>query len=115
MFTIRLLEQPDLQPMAAAFAELGWQKRASQSEVYLSVQEAGARVVLVAFLNGEFSGYVTIVWQSHFPAFCAQHIPEIVDFNVCHAFVAWEWVPACWMKLSAVWPKSARWWGWALG
>jgi GNAT superfamily N-acetyltransferase len=85
-FSIRLLETRDIAPIAAAFAELGWDKPASQYEKYLSEQEAGARVVLVAFLNGEFVGYVTLVWRSHYPAFREENIPEIVDFNVLPHF-----------------------------
>jgi GNAT superfamily N-acetyltransferase len=83
---IRLIQATDIQPIAAAFAELGWQKPASQYEQYLSEQQAGSRVVLVAWLNGEFSGYVTIVWRSHYPAFALAQIPEIVDFNVLPKF-----------------------------
>lgn len=86
MLTIRPLEQRDLQSIAAAFAELGWDKPASQYEKYLSEQETGARVVLVAFLNGEFAGYVTVCWRSHYPAFAISNIPEIVDFNVLPKF-----------------------------
>lgn len=84
--TLRLLDAQAIQPIAAAFAELGWDKPASQYEKYLSEQEAGDRVVLVALLNGEFAGYVTIVWRSHYPAFALEKIPEIVDFNVLPQF-----------------------------
>jgi len=82
MFAIRLLHAEDIEPIAAAFAKLGWHKSASQYEQYLSEQEAGLRVVLVSFLNGEFTGYLTILWRSHYSAFAAEKIPEIVDFNV---------------------------------
>jgi GNAT superfamily N-acetyltransferase len=85
-FSFRLLESGDIQLIAAAFAELGWDKPASQYQKYLSEQEAGARVVLVAFLNGEFAGYVTLVWRSDYPAFSQENIPEIVDFNVLPKF-----------------------------
>lgn len=86
MLTIRLLQSLDITPIATAFSELGWDKPASLYEKYLSEQEAGQRVVLVAFLNGEFAGYVTIIWQSHDPDFAIQNIPEIVDFNVLPKF-----------------------------
>jgi len=85
-FFIRLLEDGDIQPMAAAFAELGWDKPASQYEKYLSEQEAGQRVVLVAFAEDVFAGYVTICWQSHYPPFREADIPEIVDFNILPRF-----------------------------
>jgi GNAT superfamily N-acetyltransferase len=92
MLTIRILESTDIAPIAAAFAELGWDKPASQYEQYLSEQQAGQRVVLVAFSGVqnlpilEFAGYVTICWQSHYPAFAIDNIPEIVDFNVLPKF-----------------------------
>lgn len=80
--TIRLLESQDIEPIAAAFATLGWNKPASQYERYLAEQEAGERVIFVAFVNDDFAGYVTIVWHSHYPPFAQAHIPEVVDFNV---------------------------------
>jgi GNAT superfamily N-acetyltransferase len=89
---IRLLQSSDIQPIAAAFAELGWDKPASQYEQYLSEQEAGQRVILVAFSGLqnlpilEFAGYVTLCWQSHYPPFREANIPEIVDFNVLPKF-----------------------------
>ncbi|PKN90605.1 MAG: GNAT family N-acetyltransferase [Chloroflexi bacterium HGW-Chloroflexi-6] len=92
MLTIRLLQSSDIQPIAAAFAELGWNKPALQYEQYLSEQEAGQRVVLVAhsgvqnLQTWEFAGYVTICWQSHYPPFREANIPEIVDFNVLPRF-----------------------------
>jgi GNAT superfamily N-acetyltransferase len=82
IFSIRLLESTDIQPIAAAFDRLGWHKPASQYEKYLSEQDAGERVVLVALVDDVFAGYVTICWQSHYPPFREAGIPEIVDFNV---------------------------------
>jgi GNAT superfamily N-acetyltransferase len=79
---IRLLEAPDIEPIAAAFAAIGWNKPASQYRRYLTEQQRGERVVLVALLHGSFAGYVTIAWQSGYPPFRAASIPEIVDFNV---------------------------------
>lgn len=90
MLTIRNLLASDIQPIAHAFAALGWHKPAAQYERYLADQEAGVRAVLVAELSGEspggFAGYLTIIWQSHYPSFQAQRIPEIVDFNVLPQF-----------------------------
>lgn len=83
---IRLLETVDIEPIAAAFTALGWDKPASQYERYLAQQNSGDRVVLVALVDGHFAGYVTIVWQSHYPPFHAANVPEIVDFNVLPHF-----------------------------
>ncbi len=79
---VRLLELQDIEPVAAAFAALGWDKPASQYVRYLADQTAGERVVLVAFVDQQFAGYVTVRWHADYPAFRAADIPEIQDFNV---------------------------------
>jgi len=79
---IHLLRKTDIQEIAAAFAALGWDKPASQYERYYAEQAAGERVVLVARLDKVFAGYTTIVWESPYPLFWKDKIPEIVDFNV---------------------------------
>jgi GNAT superfamily N-acetyltransferase len=83
---IRPLEARDIQPIADAFAALGWDKPAPQYERYLAEQTAGERPVLVAFLDGVFAGYVTVKWRSHYPAFADANVPEIADFNVLPQF-----------------------------
>jgi GNAT superfamily N-acetyltransferase len=42
--------------------------------------------VFVAFVNGEFAGYLTICWHSLYEPFRKENIPEIVDFNVLPKF-----------------------------
>lgn len=79
---VRPMEAADVQPIVAAFTAIGWNKPASQYERYLAEQERGERVVLVAFLDDAFAGYLTIVWQSGYAPFRAAGIPEIMDFNV---------------------------------
>lgn len=79
---IRRLEQHDIQPIADAFALLGWNKLASQYERYLAEQNAGTRIVLVALVDDLFAGYVTIHWLPQTAAFRDSGIPEIQDFNV---------------------------------
>lgn len=79
---IRPLEAGDIQPIAAAFAALGWNKPLAQYARYLAEQEAGGRTVFVAFVDEAFAGYVTILWQSSYPPFAEANIPEIADFNV---------------------------------
>lgn len=80
--TLRALRAEDAEVIAAAFAAQGWRKPATQYLVYLRQQEAGTRDVLVAEVNDEFAGYVTIVWESDYLPFRAAGIPEIVDLNV---------------------------------
>jgi len=86
MVEIRPLRYDDIIPIAKAFADLGWNKPASQYEGYLSEQDSGQRLVLVANINENFAGYLTIVWESSYPPFRESGIPEIVDFNVLPKF-----------------------------
>lgn len=80
---IRLLWASDIPEIAAAFKALRWNKPAAQYERYLAEQFDGRREVLVAFVDGAFAGYLTIVWQSdNYPPLRSSGIPEIVDFNV---------------------------------
>jgi GNAT superfamily N-acetyltransferase len=84
--TIQILNQSDIQPIADAFAKLGWHKPVSIYERYLAEQAAGDRVVLVAWVDLDFAGYVTICWESPYPFFWQAGIPEIVDLNVLPRF-----------------------------
>lgn len=79
---IRLLEQSDIREIAGAFSAIGWDKPASQYERYYTEQVDKVRDVFVAFVEGEFAGYLTICWTSSYGPFRAENIPEIVDFNV---------------------------------
>ncbi len=80
--TIRELQAQDIQPIARAFAQLGWDKPATQYTRYLAEQNAGTRVCLVATVDGDFAGYVNVLWQSDYAPFRAASIPEVADFNV---------------------------------
>lgn len=84
--TIRQLEIQDIEPVAAAFQALGWNKPATQYERYYLQQLRGERVALMAFLETEFVGYLTICWQPSYIPFKQANIPEIQDFNVLPAF-----------------------------
>lgn len=83
---IRLLEHEDIPLIARAFDELGWRKPASQYEQYLLEQKLDRRNVYVAFVDGQFAGYLTVCWVSTYGPFYSADIPEIVDFNVLPAF-----------------------------
>jgi GNAT superfamily N-acetyltransferase/NTP pyrophosphatase (non-canonical NTP hydrolase) len=75
-----------IQLLSGAFNQIGWHKPSSLFEEYLKEQEAGERLVWVAKVQDEFAGYVTLKWQSHYPSFQAQNIPEIKDLNVLPAY-----------------------------
>ena len=77
---IRPLRDDDPEIISAAMAALGWNKPVSQYEDYLAEQRAGVRSVLVATVDGEYAGYVTVRWESPYEPF--EGIPEIQDFNV---------------------------------
>lgn len=78
MRTINLLTEKDIEEIAAAFIDLGWNKPASQYKAYLAEQERGERDVFVAKENSIFAGYVTVMWR--------EDHGEIVDLNVLPKF-----------------------------
>lgn len=65
-----------------AFEKIGWNKTVSQYERYLQEQDQEARATLVAFMSGEFAGYVNLLWRSSYKPFLEKNIPEINDLNV---------------------------------
>jgi GNAT superfamily N-acetyltransferase len=83
---IRLLEAEDIPQIVEAFQGLGWNKPDTQYERYLIEQAEEIRDVYVAFVQGEFAGYLTICWKSTYEPFREKNIPEIVDFNVLPKF-----------------------------
>jgi GNAT superfamily N-acetyltransferase len=76
------MEEADCGLVSQGFADQGWDKPVSQFLRYLREAEQGLRVVLLAEYEGQFAGYLTIVWESSYPPFRTDGIPEIVDFNV---------------------------------
>lgn len=84
---IEPLAAADAEPIAAAFAALGWPgKTVEQYQRYHDEQAAGKRAVFVASWGGRFAGYLTVVWESGYVHFRARGIPETSDFNVLPAF-----------------------------
>jgi GNAT superfamily N-acetyltransferase len=72
--------------ISGAFSAQGWNKLESGYLNLLKEIQYGNRAMLVAEFEGEFAGYVTIVWSSDYPPFREAAIPEIVDFNVLKKF-----------------------------
>jgi GNAT superfamily N-acetyltransferase len=83
-YAIRALRDGDPEVISAAFTAIGWDKPVSQYEKYLAEQRAGLRDVLVATVDEEYAGYVTVRWESPYEPF--NGIPEIQDFNVLPKF-----------------------------
>ena len=79
---IRNIEETDCKTISDSFKMQGWDKPVSQYENYLSEQASGDRSVLLAFVDDDFAGYLTIKWQSYYPPFREMNIPEIMDLNV---------------------------------
>ena len=79
---IRSLTEEDIKAIVSSFHQIGWNKPESLFAGYLKEQEAGERIVWVAYFKCEFAGYVTLKWQSGYASFKAENIPEIMDLNV---------------------------------
>lgn len=76
------LQEDHVSLLMQAFAQVGWPKGAKLFEGYKRDVEEEKRVVWVAFLREQVAGYVTLLWDSRYPPFKEQGIPEIVDLNV---------------------------------
>ena len=83
---LRNLKESDCRKISKAFSIQGWEKKESQYKNYLHLQELGNRDIIVATIEGEFAGYLTINWKSDYIPFQEKRIPEIVDFNVLKKF-----------------------------
>lgn len=80
--TIRFINEDDPERISEAFRIQGWNKLVKQYQAYLDKQKKGSQVTLLAEVDGEFAGYVNVVWQPEYRYFQEHHIPEIQDFNV---------------------------------
>ncbi|MCD6580116.1 GNAT family N-acetyltransferase [bacterium] len=83
---IRKIQENDCKVISDSFKKQGWDKPTSQYENYLSEQISGERTVLVAFINNDFVGHLTIKWESHYSPFKEKKIPEITDLNVLEKY-----------------------------
>ena len=79
---LREIQESDCQKISESFREQGCNKPVAQYKKYLAYQESGKRDIIIAELNQEFAGYLTINWTSDYKPFQIKGIPEIVDFNV---------------------------------
>lgn len=84
---LRAIRKTDCQIISQAFQQQqSWNKPVAQYEQYFDEQEEGVRDVILAMVNQEFAGYLTIKWTSDYLPFRKKAIPEIVDFNVLKKF-----------------------------
>lgn len=84
--SLRPIHSDDPRIIHESFQQQSWNKPASQYRQYLLEQQGGTRDVIIAEMNHEFVGYLTIRWQSDYPSFREKGIPEIVDFNVLQRY-----------------------------
>jgi GNAT superfamily N-acetyltransferase len=83
---IREMLENDPEIISNAFLSQGWNKSTLQYLRYFQETRDEKRAVLIAEINGEFAGYITILWESDYPPFRTDGIPEIADFNVLQKF-----------------------------
>ncbi len=81
--TIKPLTQNDIQPLSNAFTTEGFYKTPGLFEQYYQEQNNNKRSVWIAIDHSHhYLGYITIVWNSTYPYFSENNIPEINDLNV---------------------------------
>lgn len=83
---INEFEQSHIPEIVEKFAAHHWLKPAKIFEDYLLEQNAGERVVYVAYVDDRFAGYITLKWGSQYKPFHDGRIPEIMDLNVLPPF-----------------------------
>ncbi|MEY8749696.1 GNAT family N-acetyltransferase [Alkalicoccobacillus gibsonii] len=79
---IRSMREDDIEKFVVAFKEQGWQKPCELFEEYYKQQTHNERKVIVAALNNQICGYVTLLDKTITGPFATKSIPEIVDLNV---------------------------------
>lgn len=84
--SIKILEKCDIPEITSAFKGSEWSVAPSHFEGLLVEQDNKERIVLLAYLDSVFTGYVTIKWKSGYPPFAVKNIPEINDLRVLRAF-----------------------------
>jgi len=83
---IRPFIKSDIFVIVSCFSAHQNPKSQSIFDVYFSEQEAGDRLVWIAYYGDQFAGYCTLKWQSDYESFREQGISEIKDLNVLPSF-----------------------------
>lgn len=79
---IRSMLKSDIDKLVRGFLEQNWHKPFELFNDYYNQQENNERVVIIAEVNDEVAGYVTLLSSAKDGPFADSKIPEIVDFNV---------------------------------
>ena len=83
---IRSMMKSDIQRLVDGFAEQNWHKPDQLFINYYQQQKNNERLVIVAEIEGNVAGYVTLLPYTESGPFAHKQIPEIVDFNVLMKF-----------------------------
>ncbi|CEK10757.1 GNAT family N-acetyltransferase [Legionella hackeliae] len=84
--SIKTLDLSDIPVIVDAFKKINWQKPASLFNSYYQEQRKSERIIWLAYLGGQFAGYITLKWVSQYDPFAKLNIPEIMDLNVLPNF-----------------------------
>ncbi len=80
---VRRMAREDIDLISSTVSAAGWNDHPrSLYENYAASQEADRRVVLLAFWEGELAGFLTVIWESNYPPFRDEGVPEVNDFGV---------------------------------
>ncbi len=79
---IRSMIKSDIEKLVNGFLDQGWHKSYELFNNYYSQQENNEKLVIIADINGDVAGYVTLLPFSKVGPFAYRDVPEIVDFNV---------------------------------
>ncbi len=80
--TIRFMRESDCETILENFKEQGWNKDIEVLNNYYKEQKIGQRSVIVAQVDDDIAGYITLISEAKDGPFSNKNIPEIVDFNV---------------------------------
>mgnify|MGYP000140209214 CR=1 FL=1 len=83
---IRPLVEADISVIVSQFAQNNWPKSVSTFKMYFKEQQMNERLVWVTYSKDQFTGYVTLKWQSRYEPFRIKSTPEIMDLNVLPSF-----------------------------
>lgn len=79
---VHTLEKEDISLLAASFSAYDKEKSIQLFEKYHLEQQNGDIICLVANVDKQEVGYLTICWKSSYDSFSRRAIPEIKDLNV---------------------------------
>lgn len=79
---IRQMNINDAIIISNSFKEQNWNKPIEIYRKYFEEQKNNERITLIAEIKDNFVGYINIKWESSYPFFLENKIPEIVDLNV---------------------------------